>query len=75
MRLRDAPLGTALTLLPCSVPADVGRRLAMLGIRPGATLRLLCRTAGGGLVAKADETRVALGSTLCQSLRVKTAIE
>ena len=69
--LSDAPLDAALVLRRLGVPEAAGQRLRTLGLRPGARLRLLCKTVGGGRVAQVGETRVALGAAVCRGLQVE----
>lgn len=56
-----------------SVDADpaVRRRLAEMGIRPGAALRVLYRTTGGGRVVSVGGARVAIDSQLAQAVTLE----
>jgi Fe2+ transport system protein FeoA len=70
--LASAPLDTPLTLV--SVDASEHRqRLSTLGLREGASFRLLTRTVGGGRIALIAGSRIALGSDLVRRLRAKVA--
>ena len=46
------------------------RRLAELGLRPGAEVVVLHRTAGGGRVVAVDGARLALGRTVLRAIPV-----
>ena len=46
-------------------------RLAELGIRPGATVSIIRRTAGGGIVVEAAGSRIALDRTTAASVQVE----
>jgi Fe2+ transport system protein FeoA len=70
--LRDAPLRSQLILSLGNADPETGRRLAALGLRPGSIVRLLQKTAGGGRVVQAGETRVAVGADLSGKLEVET---
>lgn len=72
-----APVGVRLTLAapePLETPgASTGlghRRLAQLGLRPGAEVRVVMRTSGGGRVVAVAGSRVALDHATAQRLRV-----
>lgn len=53
----------------------LGRRLAELGLRPGAEIRLLMRTAGGGRMIAVDQARVVVGRELLGQVEVEPAGE
>ena len=72
LSLATAPLDTALTLVTVPVAAH-RRRLTALGLREGATVRLLTRTIGGGRIALVSGSRIALGSDLVRLLRAEVA--
>lgn len=63
-------LSTTLVVLDAASTPEVTRRLSELGLRPGAHIRLVQRTAGGGRVLDIAGSRVALGRDL---LRVVSA--
>ncbi|MDR1767345.1 MAG: ferrous iron transport protein A [Propionibacteriaceae bacterium] len=73
MILLDAPLHTELTMGCAEQPEELSHRLACLGLRPGARVKLLGRTSGGGRMAQVGQSRVAIGSQLCRSLVVDVA--
>jgi ferrous iron transport protein A len=65
-----APLRQAL-LLQDATGAGTIRRLAALGLRPGAQVTLLHNTSGGGRVALVGGTRVALGPGVLKQVQVE----
>ncbi len=72
MDLASAPLDTPLTLL--GVGASTSRqRLATLGLREGASFRLLTRTIGGGRIVLVGGSRIALSRDLVRLLRAEAA--
>lgn len=46
------------------------RRLAELGIRPGATVRVLTRSAGGGLTVAVGTSRLALDRSVARGIEL-----
>ena len=72
--LRAAPLGRRLVITTLSVD-DVAplRRLAELGLRPGAPVRCVRRTAGGGRILDIAGSRVAVGHDLLERITVAPA--
>jgi ferrous iron transport protein A len=71
--LDSAPLGAAVRVAATDVPSDLARRLAELGLRPGAVVRCIQRTAGGGRVVDVDGARVALGRSVLRSVCTEPA--
>jgi Fe2+ transport system protein FeoA len=69
--LKDAPLRSPLKLSLGDADADTSRRLAALGLRPGAVFQLLQKTAGGGRVAQFGQSRVAIGAELAAQLEAE----
>ncbi len=79
----DLLAGTLTTLAEVQVGAAVviagrhrmeprlGRRLAELGLRPGAAVRVLMRTPGDGRVIAIDQARIALGRDLLRQVAVR----
>lgn len=57
--LSDAPIGSPLTVAATSAPG-LTRRLAELGIRPGATVTVIQHTSGGGRVIDTGSARYAI---------------
>lgn len=70
MRLADVPLGTAVVLVGRGDGEVPPLRLAELGLRPGARVVVLHRTAGGGRVVGVGHGRVALDRTVTTALEV-----
>jgi ferrous iron transport protein A len=70
--LASAPLGTYLTLVGIDDAAN-RRRLATLGLREGATFRLLTRTIGGGRIVLVGGSRIALSRDLVHRIRAHAA--
>ena len=69
--LDRAPLGVALAVVTASGPDAVVRRLGELGLRRGARVTCVQRTAGGGRVVDVAGSRIALGRTLLSSIDVE----
>jgi ferrous iron transport protein A len=68
--LAGAPLGEELVLTTVSVPPTTARRLAELGLRSGAVIEVLRRTAGDGRVVAVAGSRIALDRDTTRSLNV-----
>jgi ferrous iron transport protein A len=66
--LETAPCGHPLLLGEPRLPAARRLRLAELGLRPGATVTVLRRTAGGGRIVGVGDARVALGRSVLANL-------
>ena len=73
MDLTNAPLDTPLTLLTVGGAVTSRRRLATLGLREGASFRLLTRTIGGGRIVLVAGSRIALSKDLVRQLRAKAS--
>jgi Fe2+ transport system protein FeoA len=73
LNLASAPLDTPLTLVSVDGVAAHRQRLSTLGLREGASFRLITRTIGGGRIALVAGSRIALGSDLVRQLRAKVA--
>jgi len=73
MDLSSAPLDTPLTLIEIVGAATSRQRLATLGLREGATFRLLTRTIGGGRIVLVGGSRIALSKDLVRQLRAQAA--
>ncbi len=71
--LASAPLDTPLTLVSVDGATGHRQRLGTLGLREGATFRLITRTIGGGRIALVGGSRIALGSDLVRQLRAEVA--
>ena len=83
MMLDAARTGQPLTVLGPRGPGDrsgprgpsaptsaVTRRLAELGIRPGAVLRIQSRTSGGGAILAIGDDRIAVSHQILASIEV-----
>lgn len=71
--LADWPIGRPALLLGATDASDgdgVAHRLARLGLRAGATLTPLLRTAGRGVVLASGELRIALDRASAAAVRV-----
>ena len=73
--LGDVPLGSTVTLLASDSTPPNALRLAELGLRHGARLDVLARTAGNGRVVAVGQSRIALGRELTRRLRVRVLAE
>jgi ferrous iron transport protein A len=71
--LDRVPFGTPVRVATAQSPADLTRRLAELGLRPGAVVRCLHRTAGGGRVVDVDGARIALGRAVLRGVSTEPA--
>ena len=60
MTLASAPLGVPVLLGRADLPPGRRLRLAELGLRAGATVTVLRRTAGGGRIVGVGDARVAV---------------
>jgi ferrous iron transport protein A len=52
----------------------LSRRLAELGIRPGAVLRIQSRTSGGGAILAIGDDRIAVSHQILASIEVATEV-
>lgn len=69
--LAGAPLGVRVVVTGVRAGDAVPvRRLGELGLRPGASVRCLSRTAGGGRVVDIAGARVALGRDVLRAVGV-----
>lgn len=68
--LADAPQRRPLVIVETSAARHVARRLASLGLRRGAQIEIVQRTAGGGRLVAVSGARVALGEDLLDDFRV-----
>jgi len=66
--LASAPFGVPLLLEQAALPAPRRLRLAELGLRPGATVTVLRRTAGGGRIVGVGDARVAVARAVLQQV-------
>lgn len=69
--LADVRVGASAVLLPDpALDAPRARRLMELGLRPGATVRVMMRTAGGGRVLGVDNLRIVLDRAMLGAIAV-----
>lgn len=71
MTLDQAPRGVPLVLLRPDLPLPRARRLAELGLRPGAVVTVVRRTVGGGRIVGVADARVALGRDTLRRMTVR----
>jgi len=74
--LADVRVGESAVLVAVAEPAlDIGRarRLVEFGLRPGATVRVMMRTAGGGRVLGVDNLRIVVDRHLLGQIPVTVA--
>lgn len=72
--LATAPLRVVLHVENADgAPESLRRRLAELGLRTGAQVRVLQRTAGGGRIVDVAGSRVALGRAVLEAVTVAAA--
>lgn len=71
----DAPLREPLTVASVAAETRALRRLAELGIRPGATVEVLRRIAGGGRIVSVAGSRVALDAATARTIQLSGAAE
>ena len=65
-----APSGTSEPKHPGATTRRVWRRLAELGIRPGAGLQILSRTSGGGAILAIGDDRIAVSRQVLATIEV-----
>jgi ferrous iron transport protein A len=71
MMLEAARTGQLMTVVGSSrSPGAITRRLAELGIRPGATVRIQSRTSGGGAILAIGDDRIAVSRQILDSIEV-----
>lgn len=69
----SAAVGVPLTVSAVELPVPLAVRLAQCGVRVGATVTVLARTAGGGRVLVAGSSRVAVDRASAAAIRVDAA--
>ncbi|WP_282939942.1 FeoA family protein [Corynebacterium auriscanis] len=57
----------------CAMSRSTCRRLAELGLRPGQSITVVQKIAGGGRIVKASSVRYALDKQLASAIQVRTA--
>lgn len=71
LTLADVRVGERAVLTPSPVlDAHQAQRLVELGLRPGATVRVMMRTAGGGRVLGVDNLRIVLDRSTLRAIPV-----
>lgn len=68
--LADVPVGAHATVTATTTAPDLVRRLAELGVRPGASLTVVQRTAGGGRVIDTGSARYAVDNRTLHHIEV-----
>jgi ferrous iron transport protein A len=72
--LDDAPMGRPLQVLRIRAGSPaLSRRLAELGLRPGAALQVLARTSGGGALLGLGDDRLAVARSVLAGVEVEIA--
>lgn len=69
--LSHAPTGQAVAVVAVGGEGALVRRLAELGIRAGATVTALHRTAGGGRVIEVAGSRIAVARTVLRAIETR----
>jgi hypothetical protein len=68
--LTSVPVGTSGTLALGDLPRAAGLHLARVGLRPGAPVTVLGRTAGGGRLLGSGATRIGLDRDTAHRLQL-----
>lgn len=68
--LQSVPLRRPVRLTLVGLPLGARRRLAELGLRTGATVEVVHRTAGGGRVVGVTGSRIALDRETARGIQV-----
>lgn len=68
--LVDAPTSAHVTIRDCEGESRYRQRLMELGVRPGARVSVLQRTAGGGLVLGINGARIALDRSMTRRIEI-----
>ncbi|WP_158550717.1 FeoA family protein [Geodermatophilus sp. TF02-6] len=71
--LAEVPIGTSGTLALGGLPRAAALRLARVGLRVGAPVTVLARTAGGGRLLATGATRIGLDRDTARRLEVLSA--
>jgi ferrous iron transport protein A len=75
MKLDAARTGQLMTVVGGSQSSHaISRRLAELGIRPGATLLIQSRTSGGGAILAIGDDRIAVSRQILNSIEVDAEV-
>lgn len=71
MILDEAPTGIPVVVESCRASTTgTTRRLAELGVRAGASLRITARTSGGGAILAIGDDRLAVSREILRCVRV-----
>jgi ferrous iron transport protein A len=73
LSLASVPLGATGVLALGSLPRGSGLRLAQLGLRAGAGITVLARTAGGGRLVGVGTSRIGLDRDTSRQLQLRLA--
>jgi Fe2+ transport system protein FeoA len=68
------PSGSGGPTRPGGTTGSVARRLAELGIRPGAALRIQSRTSGGGAILAIGDDRIAVSRQILAGIEVEAEV-
>lgn len=74
LSLFDVTIGTTATITTANVGATLGRRLREFGLREGASVTVLQKTAGGGRVVRTRGTHYALDGQALRRIAVEPAL-
>lgn len=72
--LRDIPLHVTARCAGIGLSPRTGRRLAELGLRPGARITPMARTSGGGLIVRVGGVRIALDAVAVDDITVRADV-
>lgn len=68
MTLDAVPTGTRVVVAEVRLPVERRLRLAEMGVRPGSTVQVLGRTAGGGRIVAVGTGRMAINGWIAERL-------
>lgn len=71
MTLKEIPQGTVCNVLGVHLPAQLQRRLQVLGVLPGTALQVLNNKKHGAMVIKLRGSRFAIGREIAQNIDVE----
>jgi FeoA domain len=74
LSLASVPLGATGVLALGGLPRSAGLRLAQLGLRAGAAVTVLARTAGGGRLVGIGTARIGLDRDTSRRLELRLGI-
>ena len=70
MKLRDMKIGDSATVKGTLLRQDTARRLEMLGLTGGTTIKLLNKKGSGAVIVKLRGTRYAFGREIAEKVEV-----